>query len=173
MKKLILGIVITPLNHLFFPKWMKKQKFDNQLLIFKCGFSQKILRRNSHVSWPVNRTSEIKSPENIDPGSRAPGLSLCCYIDGRNGIRIGDNVWIGPRVSLISMNHDDKDYSKFVKDKPIIIGDNCLLTANSVILPGVELGANTIVASGAIVSKSFPEGNVVLGGIPAKVIKTN
>ncbi|HCZ3018802.1 TPA: type 8 capsular polysaccharide synthesis protein Cap8J, partial [Staphylococcus aureus] len=42
---------------------------------------------------------------------------------------------------------------------------------NSVILPGVELGEHTIVGAGSVVTKSFPEGNVVIGGNPAKVIK--
>ena len=42
---------------------------------------------------------------------------------------------------------------------------------NSVITAGVELGTRTIVAAGSVVTKSFPEGYCVLGGVPAKVIK--
>ena len=42
---------------------------------------------------------------------------------------------------------------------------------NSVILPGVELGNRTIVAAGTVVTKSFKQGNIVLGGVPAKIIK--
>ena len=42
---------------------------------------------------------------------------------------------------------------------------------NSVILPGVVLGPHTVVAAGAVVTKSFEEGYCVIGGTPAKMIK--
>ena len=43
---------------------------------------------------------------------------------------------------------------------------------NAVILPGVTLGDHTIVGAGSIVTKSFPEGYVVIAGNPAKIIRT-
>ena len=55
--------------------------------------------------------------------------------------------------------------------KDVVIKKNSWLGMNSVILPGVTLGENTVVAAGAIVTKSFPEGWCVLAGSPAKVIK--
>ncbi len=134
------------------------------------GVRQKF-SRNRSVKWPVHFTSVIIEPKKIKPGTKAPGFSMGCFIDGRNGIEIGENVWIGPRVSLISQNHDENDYTKYVKASPIIIGKNSLLTANCVILPEVELGEHTIVAAGAVVTKSFKEGNQIIGGVPAKVIK--
>jgi acetyltransferase-like isoleucine patch superfamily enzyme len=69
------------------------------------------------------------------------------------------------------MNHDVNDYDKYTKAKPIKIGDNSWIGASAILLAEVEIGAHTIVAAGAIVTKSFPEGNQVLGGNPAKVIK--
>lgn len=171
MRKILNKLILQPCNFLFFPEWMKKQTINNSVTIFKRGFVQKIFRINSHVTWPVHPTTMVNRADKINPGSRAPGLSISCYLDGRNGIEFGNNVWVGPRVSIISMNHDLNDYSKFIQGKPIIIGDDCLLTANCVILPEVELGPNTVVAAGAVVSNSFPEGNVVLAGVPAKVIK--
>src|SRR6056297_1197272 len=107
----------------------------------------------------------------IIKGTRNPGMALGCYIDGRNGIIIEENVWIGPRVSLISMNHSLENYQKYEKTKPIKIGKNSWIGANATILPGVELGEHVIVAAGAIVTKSFKEKNIVLGGNPAKIIK--
>lgn len=132
---------------------------------------QKIFRINGNVPWPVHHSSEIFDVKKIDPGSRCPGLSRNCFIDGRNGILFGKNVWVGPRVSIISQDHDNYDLSKYTADSPIIIGNNCLLAANCVILPGVELGNNTIVGAGAIVTKSFCEGNQVIAGNPARVVK--
>ncbi|MHC1702820.1 MAG: DapH/DapD/GlmU-related protein [Tenuifilaceae bacterium] len=139
--------------------------------LMKFFFAQKILRINSHVPWPVHWTSEVKGYDKIQRGTETPGSTLGCYIDGRNGIEIGENVWIGPRVSIISMNHDLNDYNKYKDELPIRIGRDSLLTTNCIILPGVELGPHTVVAAGAVVTKSFLEGNQILAGNPAVVVK--
>lgn len=141
------------------------------VLLSKCFLIQKIFGVNRQVSWPVHWTSKISAPSNIVRGTRCPGLSMGCHIDGRNGIKFGNNVWVGPRVSIISMNHDPSDFHSYIESGSIIIGDNCWLATNAVILPGVELGQHTIVAAGAVVTRSFKEGNQVLAGVPAQVVK--
>jgi acetyltransferase-like isoleucine patch superfamily enzyme len=55
--------------------------------------------------------------------------------------------------------------------KDIHLGEKCWIGMNAVILPGVVLGPGTVVGAGAVVTKSFPEGHVVLAGIPAKAVK--
>lgn len=132
---------------------------------------QKILRFNSHVPWMVHYTSTVSEPHKIHRGNMTPGLARGNHIDGRNGIVFGQNVWVGPYVAIISQNHDTHDYDKYVAAQPIHIGDNCWLGAHSVILSEVVLGHHTIVAAGAIVTKSFPDGDQVVGGNPARVIK--
>ena len=94
-----------------------------------------------------------------------------CYIDARNGIIIEENVFIGPKVSLISMNHDKDNLDKYVDATPIILHKNCWLATNATILAGVELGEHTVVAAGAVVTKSFPDGNQMLAGNPATMVK--
>ena len=54
----------------------------------------------------------------------------------------------------------------------ITIGDNCFIGYKSILLPGVELGNSTIVGAGSVVTKSFPEGNIVIAGNPARKICT-
>ena len=139
--------------------------------LLKQAFLQKICRKNAHVPWPVHPTSIVKKPERIKRGSRCPGLSPFCYLDGRNGIIIGDNTWIGPRVSLISMNHDICDYHRYITADPIRIGSNCWLGTGAVVTAGVTLGDHTIVGAGAVVTHSFPAGNILIAGVPARVVR--
>jgi acetyltransferase-like isoleucine patch superfamily enzyme len=170
MKKLLIKFVKI-INKLMYPKYDVSNSVHSQIVIFKHGFFQKILGFNRHVPWPVHRSSTIRACNKIIPGTRTPGLSKNCHIDGRNGIVFGKNIWIGPCVKIISMNHDVNNYHEYTVAEPIKIGDNCWLGAGSIILPEVELGNHTVVAAGAVVTKSFLEGNQVIGGNPAKVIK--
>jgi acetyltransferase-like isoleucine patch superfamily enzyme len=151
------------------------EAFGNKLYskkkLFKHFILQKILRMNGHVPWPVHPSSFIKSPDKIVRGTRNPGMAPWCYIDGRNGIIIGENTWIGPRVSIISMDHDITNYPKYIESKPIKIGANCWIATGAIITAGVELGDHTVVAAGSVVTKSFP-GNCMIGGVPAKIIKS-
>jgi acetyltransferase-like isoleucine patch superfamily enzyme len=140
--------------------------------VFKCFIVQKIIGVNRHVNWPVHHGSEIICPEKIERGSRYPGLARYCFLDGRNGIKIGDNTWIGPHVSIISMNHDPHDLSKYLNEEPVVIGSNCWLCAYSIVLPGVTLADNIVVAANAVVTKSCKESHVVLAGNPARPIKS-
>jgi acetyltransferase-like isoleucine patch superfamily enzyme len=170
MKKIILNI-IKLFNKLMYKNYNVEKTVHSQLVILKYGFFQKILGFNRNVPWPVHWTSTVYTPNRIIPGTRTPGLGKGCHIDGRNGIEIGKNVWIAPYVKIISMNHDVNDYHKYIKAKSIKIGNNCWLGSNAIILPEVELGEHTIVGAGSIVTKSFKEGNQVIGGNPAKIIK--
>ena len=174
MKKIFIKLilkVITIINKIMYPKYDVNNSPIHKIIIFIFGFQQKILGFNRHVPWPVHRSSTVKECSKIYPGTRAPGFSKNCHIDGRNGIVFGNNAWVGPNVKIISMNHDLNNFNEYTNGKPIKIGDNCWLGASSIILAEVQLGEHTIVAAGAIVTKSFPEGNQVLGGNPAKVLK--
>lgn len=157
--------------YLLWPNYMKVGNEHPPLIVLKYWFLQKAFRINSRVPWPVHPTSKVTKPENIQRGTRTPGLSLGCHIDGRNGIVLGDNVWIGPRVSIISMNHDVNNFHNYISEGPIVIGRDSWLGANSTILPGVQLGQHTVVAAGAVVTKSWPLGDQVLAGVPAGVVK--
>jgi len=169
--KLLINFILKLINSFLYPKYDVKNSVHSQIVILKLGFFQKILGFNRKTPWPVHRTSLLKAVDKIKPGTRTPGLAQNCYIDGRNGIIIEENVWIGPNVSLISQNHDINNYNKYLKDSPIKIGKNTWIAANSTILAGVELGEHTIVAAGSVVTKSFPNSNQIIAGNPAKIIK--
>ena len=86
-------------------------------------------------------------------------------------IYVGKGSYVAPNVGLITTNHDPEDPSKHLPGKDIRIGENCWIGMNAVVLPGVVLGDHTVVAAGAVVTKSFPEGYTVIGGVPAKKIR--
>jgi acetyltransferase-like isoleucine patch superfamily enzyme len=95
----------------------------------------------------------------------------CSFLD-MGGITLEDQVLLGPKVNLITENHpiDPADRRALIC-KPIIIKRNAWIGAAATILPGVTIGENAIVAAGAVVSKDVPA-NTVVGGVPAKFIKT-
>tara|TARA_R110000868_G_scaffold261995_1_gene520363 strand:+ start:1478 stop:2059 length:582 start_codon:yes stop_codon:yes gene_type:complete len=94
----------------------------------------------------------------------------CVFLD-LGGITIEDNVLIAPKVSLLSEGHPIKPENRHaLVPKPIHIKKNAWIGAGATILQGVTIGENTIVASGAVVSKDVPD-NTIVGGIPAKIIK--
>lgn len=95
----------------------------------------------------------------------------CVFLD-LGGITIEEGVLIAPKVSLLSEGHpiNPTDRQSLVPG-PIHIKRNAWIGAGATILPGVTIGENAVVAAGAVVSKDVPA-NTVVGGIPAKVIKT-
>lgn len=132
---------------------------------------QKIFKLNNKTPFMVHFTSIVNGKVTIGKGvAKYFANSSGCYIQGKNGIIIDDYSLFAPGVKIISANHSKDNLNDHDVDKPIKIGKNCWLGANSVILPGVELGDNVIVAAGSVVTKSFGA-NLILGGVPAKILK--
>ncbi len=84
-------------------------------------------------------------------------------------IIFGDGVFIGPNCQLITSWHNENNINE-VHAKSIVIGNNVWLTMNVIVLAGVEIGSNTIIGAGSIVTKSIPE-NVIAAGNPARIIR--
>ena len=97
------------------------------------------------------------------------------HIIGHWSIVLGDEIQTGPYVYITDQNHSYADPDQPVgwqtpSESAVSIGSGSWLGANVVILPGTVLGANTTVAAGAVVRGTFPD-HVVLGGVPAKVLR--
>lgn len=108
--------------------------------------------------------------KNIRVGRNVFINHACTFMD-RGGITIEDNVLIGPKVNLITINHPlDPAKRQSTISTPIVIKKNAWLGAGAMILPGVTVGENSIVSAGAIVTKDVPP-NTVVAGVPAKMIK--
>lgn len=99
-------------------------------------------------------------------------INFDCTFLGMGGITIEDNVLIAPNVKLLSEGHPISPAERHsIVPKLIHIKQNAWIGAGAIILQGVTVGENAIVAAGAVVSKDVPD-NTVVGGVPAKIIKT-
>jgi len=85
---------------------------------------------------------------------------------------IGDNVFIAPNVVISPVTHpiEAKNRRNLI-GKKIIIENNVWIGASAIILPGVKIGQGAVIAAGSVV-KNDVKPNTVVGGIPAKFIKT-
>lgn len=95
-------------------------------------------------------------------------------------IIIGDNCAIGANCKIVDNDFHplDKEHRRLslnkehAKRRPVVIGDDCFIGMNSIILKGTKLGNNVIVGAGSVVSGNFPD-NIIIAGNPAKIIRSN
>ena len=108
---------------------------------------------------------------NITVGRNVFINSGCCFQD-QGGIVLGDGVLVGHQVVFATLDHDlDPARRGGMFPAPIRVGKNVWIGAHATILKGVTIGDNAVVAAGAVVTKDVPA-NTVVGGVPARVIKT-
>ena len=141
------------------------------ILFFHYLIPQKLFRLNPKVRWPVHFTSKVLAAENIKKGILCdPGDNNNNYIQANNGIIFGSNIELGPGVSIISSNHKANNLREHTKEKPITIGNNVWIGANSTVLPKVSIGDNVIIGANSLVNKDIPSNSVAVGN-PCKIIK--
>lgn len=95
-----------------------------------------------------------------------------CTILDMAEVRVGDNCMIGPNVGIYTAGHsiEPKDRNRSGYGIPIIIGNDVWIGGSCIILAGVTIGDNSIVAAGAVVTKDVPS-NTIVAGNPAKILK--
>lgn len=170
--------VLRAVGSIFFSKrYLKGHYFDMSLIgwkwVVRSILWQKILGVNRHVPWPVSPFILVSSPPNIefDNDDLCNFQTVGNYFQTYRGtIHIGKGTRIGPNVGIITVNHDTVDLSRYLEDKDVFLGERCWIGMNSIILPGVRLGDGTIVGAGSVVTHSFPGGQVMIAGNPAKII---
>lgn len=173
-------IVISKIfMRLFFDKkYLRGRWFDDNTIgwiwCWRCLWDQKVKGYNKHMKFPVNPSTVVGHLSHIhfDVDNIDNFWKSGCYFQCWTGnIFIGKGTYIAQNVGVITENHDPENLDNHLKSKDVVIGKNCWIGMNSVILPGVQLGDGTIVGAGAVVTSSFKEGNCVIGGTPAKLIK--
>jgi acetyltransferase-like isoleucine patch superfamily enzyme len=98
------------------------------------------------------------------------------HFGASGGIEIGEDVIMGSYISFHSENHNFNDKERLIREqgvtsKGIKLGNNIWVGAKVTFLDGCIIGDNCVIAAGAVVNGTFPNG-VVIGGVPAKILKT-
>jgi len=110
----------------------------------------------------------------IQVGSNV-GIGDFAHIGGAGGVTIGDDTIAGAYLSIHPENHIFSNPKELIRNqgvnrKGIKIGKNCWIGAKVTILDGAKVGDGCVIAAGAVVNAEFPD-NVVIGGVPAKILK--
>lgn len=162
---------------------------------FMCGLSEEALRiiarlNNAYhtpeeiielmeelMGKPIEKSFRMFPPFYTDCGKNTHigkdvFINSGCRFQDQGGITIGDGVLFGHNVVLATLNHESNPNNRGdMIPEPIVIGNHVWIGANATVLPGVTVGDGAIIAAGAVVSKDVKE-NTVVGGVPAKFIKT-
>lgn len=125
---------------------------------------------------PVDSTLRVFPPfytdfgKNIHIGKNV-FINACCHFQDHGGVTLGDGCQIGHNVVFATLNHGiNPEDRTSTYPAPIVLGKNVWVGSNSIILQGVHIGDNAVVAAGAAVTKDVPA-NTIVGGVPAKFIK--
>lgn len=160
---------------------MRDESYDTKKLLIQMNNSSnpaeirdllsQITRSEIHDSVAVFTPLYINYGKHTKIGKNVFINFDCVFLD-LGGITIEDNVLIAPKVSLLSEGHPVSPAERqTLVPGPIHLKKGAWIGAGATILPGVTVGENAIVAAGAVVSKDVPD-NTVVGGIPAKLLKT-
>jgi len=122
----------------------------------------------------VDRTVYLSGIENLSLGSNV-SIHQWSFISAEGGLSIGDNVSIGHRCSILTTEHEFRDKARPIKSQPLAylpvsICENVWVGANVTILAGVSLPRGTVVAAGAVVTRSVEDEYSIVAGVPARVI---
>lgn len=166
-----LKLILTPFysKEVLNGKWFTKYRIGFKWALQ--SIPRRIMRRD--ISVPYSKSATIFSGKNLEI---APSSINCLqsdvYLNNRlNKVTIGENCYIANHVGVITEQHDVYNLEKHREGKDIILGNWCWIGMNAVIMPGVVLGDHTTVGANSVVTKSFPEGYVIIAGAPAKVIR--
>lgn len=134
----------------------------------------KSMATNTGDNIYIGRNVVIKNANKLSLGSNV-SLHENCYIDAVGGIFIGSNVSVAHGSSIISFEHTWENKNKPIKYNvlrcsAVKIYDDVWIGCGVRILSGTVLNERSIVAAGSVVKRTFP-GNVIIAGVPGKVIK--
>jgi len=162
-QNIIFGDNITIENNVYIDGYAKNKLFFGNNV--KIG-AYSLVSCTSHLS---------KYGEGISIGNNS-AFGRFTEFGAAGGIQIGNDVIAGSYISFHSENHNFEDRSTLIREQGVTsrgikIGNNVWIGAKVTFLDGSIIGNNCVVAAGAVVNGFFHD-NTVIGGVPAKIIKT-
>lgn len=174
------------LAELPYKAWMDglaEERMENKRRIYEFNLcppqeTEKIERLIRSILGKAGTNITILAPfhcdygKNIEVGDNFYANYNCIILDVGKVI-IGDNVMIGPNVSILTAGHPvhpDIRNSGYEYGIGISIGNSVWIGGNTVINPGVHIGNNAVIGSGSVVIKDIPD-NVVAAGNPCRVLR--
>ena len=142
-------------------------QFDEE----RYGILEELLRK------PFDRSNVLKAPFHCDLGfnitlGRDDLINYDCIFLDCSDIVLGDHVMLAPRVQLLTAMHPMDYMSRrevATTAKPVHIEDDVWIGAGALILPGVTVGARSVIGAGAVVNKDVPP-DTVYAGVPAHTL---
>jgi acetyltransferase-like isoleucine patch superfamily enzyme len=127
--------------------------------------AQKVLVSIRHFLLEIRRFYYVKFYE-MDIGEDVR-ISLKANLDKRysKGVHLADGAYVAFGATILC-----HDMSRNIK-RDVFVGKNCFIGAHSILLPGVRVGDESVVAAGAVVTKDVPPNSIVAGN-PAKIIRS-
>ena len=88
-----------------------------------------------------------------------------CTFEDYAGIRLGEGVMVGPKATFITVGHpvDPEERHHWLTGGPIHVAENVWIGAGAMILPGVSIGRDAVIAAGAVVADDVPPASLVAG----------
>lgn len=117
----------------------------------------------------------ILKPDNLKIGNNV-SIHPMCYIDATGHITIGNDVSIAHGVTIMSTSHMYTEKGIPIKDQPITyekttIDNDIWIGAKATILAGISISKGSVIAAGAVVTKSLTMDNIIVAGVPATTLK--
>ncbi len=158
------------------------QKAQNLLHAFNASLPNEHEKRREIIQTlfgSVGQDFVVKPPFRCDYGCHIYAqenlyINYDCVILDCNRVYLGNNVFLAPKVQIYTASHPlDPDTRKSGLEiaMPITIGDDVWIGGGAIICPGVNIGNNTVIGAGSVVTKDIPA-NVVAVGNPCKVLRS-
>lgn len=167
-------------SYFFKTLWKVAQSANGLLLLFatmtgyvpwhayRLFIYRNILRIKIGKQTSIHWRTRFFQPMGIKIGNNCV-IQSDVFLDGREGLSIGNDVVIGPEVMIFTLEHDVNSPTFEAKGGPVKIDDYVWISTRAMVLPNITIGKGAVVAAGAVVTKDI-EPYTIVGGIPARKI---
>ena len=157
--------IVNHFNNLLFPLIPESRGWGFKRFMLKLAGAK--IGRNVKISssLKVYGAGTLEVGDNTWIGYQTLIVASSSVVIGAN-CDIAPRVYIGTGTHLIDVNSDHIAAKDISMD--VCIGNGCWLCTNSIILPGAKIGKKSVVAAGAVVTKTFNDNNILIAGVPAE-----